>query len=135
MALRPKVFLDSNVVLYLLSADVRKADIAENLLVQRPTVSVQVLSEAVNVCHKKLKMPWIEIHALIDAVKRHCLVEPLVLQVHQAAVAVAQRYQVSFYDAQIIASALHSDCDVLMSEDLHDGLHVQQLRVQNPFSG
>jgi predicted nucleic acid-binding protein len=34
------VFLDSNVILYLLSADAAKADTAETLLMHQPTISV-----------------------------------------------------------------------------------------------
>jgi predicted nucleic acid-binding protein len=51
-----RVFFDTNVVLYLLSADERKADIAEALLGggQR-----QVLNEAASVCRRKLKLPWL----------------------------------------------------------------------------
>jgi predicted nucleic acid-binding protein len=51
-----KPFLDTNVILYLLSEDTTKADRAEALLAQGGTVSVQVLNEAANVMTRKLKM-------------------------------------------------------------------------------
>jgi predicted nucleic acid-binding protein len=51
-----KPFLDTNVILYLLSEDMTKADRAEALLAQGGTVSVQVLNEAANVMTRKLKM-------------------------------------------------------------------------------
>jgi predicted nucleic acid-binding protein len=134
-----RVFLDSNVVLYLLSADTRKADIAESLLTEKPTISVQVLSEATNVCLRKLKMPWNEIRTFIDALRSHCQVEPITPGIHQTAMTVAQRHQLSFFDAQIVAAALHADCDTLMTEDLHGGLQIRQLLirqllVKNPFA-
>ena len=47
-----RVFFDTNVVLYLLSADERKADIAEALLAKGGVVSVQVLNEAASVCRR-----------------------------------------------------------------------------------
>jgi predicted nucleic acid-binding protein len=50
------VFLDSNVILYLLSADAVKADAAEKLIAQQPTISVQVLNEVTSVCQRKLKL-------------------------------------------------------------------------------
>jgi predicted nucleic acid-binding protein len=46
------VFLDSNVILCLLSADAAKADTAETLLMHQPTISVQVLNEVTSVCHQ-----------------------------------------------------------------------------------
>ena len=48
--------------------------------------------------------------------------------------ALAERYGLSVYDAMIAASALHAECDTLWSEDMHDGLVIEdQLRIVNPF--
>ena len=55
-----KPFIDSNVVLYLLSADATKADRAQTLLEAGAVISVQVLNEVTSVCLRKLKMPWPE---------------------------------------------------------------------------
>ena len=65
-------FLDSKVLLYVLSADDAKGDIAETLLTQAPTISVQVLNDITSVCARKLKMPWPEIAELLQAVKAAC---------------------------------------------------------------
>ena len=54
-------FFDTNVVLYLLSADTAKADRAEELLALGGTISVQVLNEFVAVASRKLRMPLSEI--------------------------------------------------------------------------
>ena len=51
------VFFDTNVLLYLLSADTEKADIAEQLLAQGGSTSVQALNEFTNVSLRKLRMP------------------------------------------------------------------------------
>jgi predicted nucleic acid-binding protein len=59
------VFFDTNVLLYLLSADERKADIAEATLAKGGIISVQVLNEATSVCVRKLKMPWPEVHEFL----------------------------------------------------------------------
>ena len=57
---RREDFFDTNVVLYLLSADTAKADRAEELLARGGTISVQVLNEFVAVASRKLRMSWIE---------------------------------------------------------------------------
>lgn len=128
-------FLDSNVVLYLLSADSKKADTAEALLQTRPVVSVQVLNEVTSVCRRKLEMPWGEIESLLGAVKAYCHVTPLTLESHAMAMQVVQRHRLSFYDAHIVASAVLAGANLLFSEDMHNGLQIQGLRIQNPFTG
>jgi len=129
------IFLDSNIVLYVLSADLRKANTAETLLAQQPTISVQVLNEVTSVCHRKLKMPWPEIQEILTAVKATCTVVPLTVETHAQAVQIAQQHQLSFYDAHILSAALACGAHTLMSEDMHTGLIVQGLEILNPFLG
>ena len=130
-----KPFIDSNVVLYLLSGDVAKADRAQALLEAGGVISVQVLNEVTSVCLRKLKMPWPEVDALLLAVKAACDVLPLTLASHEKAIEIAKRFQLSFYDANIVATALMSDAQVLLSEDMHRGLQIEGLAIQNPFTG
>ena len=128
-----RVFFDTNVLLYLLSADKCKADRAEALLAEGGVVSVQVLNEAASVCRRKLKLPWPEVRELLDAVKACCEVMPLALDTHQRALDLAERYQLSLYDALICAAAQNADAAVLYTEDLQDGLALGGLKVCNPF--
>lgn len=128
-----KPFVDSNVVLYLLSGDASKADRAQTLLAAGAFVSVQVLNEVTSVCLRKLKMPWDEIDALLLAVKAACEVLPLTVESHEKAVEMTKRYQLSFYDANIVACAVISGAPVLLTEDMHAGLLIEGLTLQNPF--
>jgi predicted nucleic acid-binding protein len=128
------VFLDSNVILYLLSADTAKADAAETLLAQQPTISVQVLNEVTSVCQRKLQLAWPETLGLLDAIKANCKVVSLTIATHTKALEVAQQHQLSFYDAHIVAAAIDSGAHTLMSEDMHHGASIQGVRIQNPFT-
>ena len=128
-----KPFIDSNVVLYLLSGDAAKADRAQALLAAGAVISVQVLNEVTAVCLRKLKMPWQEIDALLLAVKAACEVLPLTVESHEKAVGLAKRFQLSFYDAHIVACAVISGAPVLLTEDMHAGMLVDGLVLQNPF--
>jgi predicted nucleic acid-binding protein len=48
---------------------------------------------------------------------------------------IAERYQLSIYDAMIAASALAAGCTTLFSEDMQDGLVInRKLKVKNPFA-
>lgn len=127
-------FLDSNILLYLLHADARRANAAEFLLQSKPHISVQVLNEVTNVCARKLNMPWADIDELVALIKVFCRVVPLTVDVHDKARDVAKRYQLSFYDACIAASALSAKCQILYTEDMHASLCIdQQLTLVNPF--
>lgn len=130
--MRP-IFFDTNVVLYLLSADEQKANTAEALLERGGTVSVQILNEAVSVCRRKLKLAWSEVHELLDTVKACCKVSPMSLMTHDRAVGLAERYQLSFYYALICASAQEVDAEVLYTGDLQDGLVLGRMQIRNPI--
>lgn len=54
---------------------------------------------------------------------------------HQGALDLAERYQLSLYDALICAAAQNADAAVLYTEDLRDGLVLGGLRGRNPFVG
>lgn len=130
----PPCFLDSNVVLYLLSADGSKADRAERLLKTRPLISVQVLNEVTQVCRRKLDMTWEEIARFLELVRAFCGVIPLTEAVHDRARMMAERHQLSFYDACIAAAAAVAGCRTLYSEDMNDGQRLtEDLAVRNPF--
>ena len=102
---RADPFLDTNVLLYLLSGDPAKADRAEELLAGGGTVSAQVLNEFVAVARRKLAMPWPEVREVLATVRAVCAVEPVSEATHELGVAVAERYGFSIYDGLIVAAA------------------------------
>jgi predicted nucleic acid-binding protein len=131
-----KVFLDSNVALYLLSGDVVKADRAEALMAQGGVISVQVLNEIANVTRRKLAMSWRETNDVLDAVRAVCTTEALTVETHDTGRRISEQYGLSVYDSMIAAAALLAKCNVLYSEDMHDGLVIDaRLRIVNPFAG
>lgn len=126
-------FADTNLVLYLLD-DGPKADRAEEILVQGPRISVQVLNETLVNCRRMAGLNWDDTDAFLAAITSICPVEDVTLQTHQVGRALAEKYQLSVYDAMIVAAALIAGCTTLWSEDMHDGLLVEdQLCVSNPF--
>ena len=127
-------FLDTNVLLYLLSADSAKADRAESLLADGGTISVQVLNEFASVALRKLDMPVAELREVLEPVRSVCRVKPVTEDTHDRALALVERYGFSLYDAMLIAAALSAGCTRLYSEDLQHGQLInRQLRIVNPF--
>ena len=129
-----KAFIDSNVILYLLSKDAKKADAAEAVLRAGGLISVQVLNEIANVALRKIGMSRGETNQFLALIRSLCAVESLTVEIHDRGRDVAERYGLSVYDAMIVAAALLAGCTVLYSEDMQHGLVVdKQLRVANPF--
>ena len=127
-------FADTNVVLYLLD-DGPKAERAEEILGQGPRISVQVLNEAMVNCRRKAGLSWEDTGAFLEGIKSLCSVEGLTVQTHQVGRALAEKYQLSVYDAMIVSAALIAGSTTLWTEDMHDGLLVEdRLRVVNPFA-
>lgn len=127
-------FLDTNVLLYLLSANAAKADRAEELAAAENVVSVQVLNEFVAVARRKLEMTWADIAETVSVLQETCSVEPLTLEVHNEARRLAEAHQLAWHDALIVSSALAAGCSTLYSEDMHDGMRVgKSLTIRNPF--
>jgi len=130
-----RAFADSNVLLYLSSGDSTKAMRSREVLAGGPVISVQVLNELTNVLRRKVGLSWQEIDDFLCLVRGLCSVEALTPQCHDLGRYIAERYQLSVYDAMIVASALQAGCDTLFSEDMQAGLRIEQaLTIVNPFA-
>ena len=110
-----------------------KADRAESLLQSGGLISVQVLNEVASVCLRKLKMTWEDIDAVLETLKSTCEVLPVTLASHEKAVELAKRFQISLYDANIVATAILCGADTLFSEVMQNGMSMESVIVVNPF--
>lgn len=115
-------FIDTNVLLYLLSADQAKAARAEEVVHGGGTISVQVLNEMANVMRRKLSMPWSEVDEVLTLIRSMCPPGPLTVEIHDRGRLIAEHYGLSVYDGMIAAAALVSQCDILYTEDMQHGL-------------
>jgi predicted nucleic acid-binding protein len=130
----PGSFLDSNVILYLVSGEEAKADRAEELVAKGGTISVQVLNEIANVSRRRMGMSWTEARNFLSMVRALLRVAPVTIEVHEAGLDLAERYRLSVYGAMIASVALQENCDTLFSENLQNGLYINgRLRIVNPF--
>lgn len=127
-------FLDTNILLYAFTEE-EQAEKAQSLLAQPFAISAQALNEFANVGRKKLSMPWEDIREAIEAIVAvSAAIVPMNEKITLTALQLAQRYQLAFYDATMVAAAIEAGCERFYSEDLHDGLVVEkQLMIVNPF--
>jgi predicted nucleic acid-binding protein len=127
-------FFDTNVLIYLLSDDIAKADRAEALVRAGGAISVQVLNEAANVMRRKLRMSWHETREFLSLVRGLLDVAPVTLEAHELGLEFAERYGLSIYDSMIAAAATLAGSARLWSQDMQHGMRIgERLRVENPF--
>ena len=132
-----KPFFDTNVLIYALSQDDPRTEVARIILTMGGIISVQVLNELTAVLRRKLKMNWKEVLEALDAVRILCpTVVSLTAETHEKALVIAERYGYQIYDSQIIASGLAAKTKTLYSEDMNDGQVIEDvLTIRNPFNG
>lgn len=127
-------FVDTNIVLYAYSSG-PKAERAGRLLAGA-MISVQVLNEFANVAFRKLKYGASQLEQQIASIRGQVDAIAVIDEpTHDLARQLAFRYQLGFYDSALLASALLADCDVFYSEDLQDGMVIEDsLTIRNPFA-
>lgn len=132
----PGSFFDTNVLLYLAANERAKADRTERLVADGGVISIQVLNEIANVARRKMRLTWAETHVFLATIRDLLHVEPLTVETHDTGLVLAERFNLSIYDAMIAAVALNAGCDTLWSEDMQDGALLDgRLRIVNPFRG
>jgi predicted nucleic acid-binding protein len=130
-----RAFIDSNIVVYAYSTtDFMKQQKAYHaMLINESVVSTQVLSEFCNVCVKKLHLPVPVIQHDVSDILATCEFFRTNEKTIQRALTIQGRYGFSYYDSQVVASALESECDYLFTEDLSDGQIIEGMTVTNIF--
>jgi len=135
-----KTFVDTNVLVYAHDVDAgRKREVASSLLRQLWTdregvLSTQVLQEFYVNVTRKIPTPVTRRNArdLLQAYAAWPVVVIDGLDI-QAATEIEDRYRLAFWDALIVRAAIKTNAEVLLSEDLHPGARIRDLRVENPF--
>jgi predicted nucleic acid-binding protein len=128
-----EVFFDTNVLLYLLSADTRKADRSESLLTKGGVVSVQVLNEFASVASKKFKLTWPVLREALSAIRANAIVVPLTIETHDRGLELAAVRGFTLYDSMIVAAAERAGCRILYSENMQDRRAIDRLTIRNPY--
>lgn len=128
-------FFDTNVLLYIPSADIRKAERARALISEGGFISIQVLDEVASVAFRKYRLPWPTIRAFLTTVRRSLDLTRPDISIHELGLDIAERYHTSIYDSMLLAAALQAGCTIFWSEDLHNGQVIEgALTIRNPFA-
>jgi predicted nucleic acid-binding protein len=136
-----KTFIDSNVLIYAHDSqagaknEVAKAALRDLWAQGTGTLSMQVLQEFyVNVTRKiPSPIPKDSARGVVSAYLTWC-VETTPTEI-SVAFRVEDEAHIGFWDALIVASALKSGADRILSEDLNAGQRMIGILIENPFPG
>jgi predicted nucleic acid-binding protein len=132
-----RAFFDTNVLLYMYGDDRVKqpqaADVfSEYLRAGLIVISTQVVQEFYAAGSRKFRIPADRMREMAVELLELPLVLVGASQII-AAILVEQRYQISFWDALILAAAESGGADVVFTEDLNHGQQYGNVTVRNPF--
>ena len=132
-------FIDTNILLYSISqdpAEARKRDIAIALLdADDIALSVQVLQEFYVQATRATRKDALR-HEIATGLIQTWLrfrVQEMTLSVMLGALEIKAAYQLSYWDAAIVAAARALGCRELLSEDMSHGREVEGIVILDPF--
>ena len=133
-------FLDTNILIYAHDRSAGDKQIRARELVRElwqsgeGCLSIQVLQEFYVNVTQKVSRP------LSGEVAAQIIADLSLWPIHRPgpqdildAIRLQSRYQITFWDAMIVASAIQMGCETLWSEDLNPGQVYDQVTVRNPF--
>jgi len=129
-------FIDSNILIYAYSiTEPDKSQMARDTIDKYNSIlSIQVINEFSNNCLKKLKKPHNEIISAIQEIARNFSVTQITIPIIVKALHLQERYQFSYFDCIMLASALEHNCKYIFSEDMQHGQVIEnRLTIMNPF--
>jgi len=134
----PKRFIDTNVLLYAYDLESPQKRAQAKKIVEQgwqslgeAAISVQVLQE-LQVNLEKRKVPKGEVHQLIYDLSIWPVVDNTLL-VFKMALNEQVRWQLSLWDAMILAAARSCGAQELVTEDFSHGQDYEGVRAFNPF--
>ena len=131
--MKDKIFVDSNILIYLFSSDNLKKGIAKGLLKKRPNISIQVCNEISNILMKKYKFSPQEVKTILKEILKNTILSQIDNNTIFGALDIKDRYRFSYYDSLILSSAKDLECHILYSEDMQNDQKIGNLTIINPF--
>lgn len=136
MLMPAKVFLDSNVLIYLYSEDEPAKAVLALQCAQQPNawISTQVLNEVSNVLRRRQRLAYADILKVVIELKNNFQITTVSTATIEQALLLGERYGYSYFDSLMLASALEQGCGLIYSEDMQDGQLVENfIKIINPF--
>ena len=134
--MKDKIFIDTNILLYAYSTEKNKQELAQNIINTNNNIyiSKQFINETINILIKKFKLNIKDIINVVKELEKEFIILDFDIQIQLNALKLKQNYNLQFYDALIVSTALKNSCTILYSEDMQDKLVIEKkLKIINPF--
>ena len=134
-----RIFVDTNVLVYAYDRDAGdKQEVAKSILrdlwgAGSGSLSMQVLQEFYSTVTRKLatSVPKDKARLVVDHFAFWC-VATTPAEIKQAFL-IEDAARIGFWDALIVAAAIRSGAEKILSEDLNPGQTIAGIRIENPF--
>ncbi len=132
-------FVDTNVLVYAHDGSNRRKNLAAVDLVRRlagtrsGALSTQILAEFYSVGLRKLGLSSLEAEAILGDFCDWVVHRPSHTDLLRAC-ELHRRFQVAWWDALVINSAIQLGCETLWTEDLNHGQQFGPVTARNPFA-
>lgn len=130
------VFIDTNILIYAYSStEPEKKEKVLSILENRTVfLSTQVINEFIWVMNKKYNVNMEKLKLIMNNLYDLYEVRNIGRLIIEKAIELSQKHKFAYWDSLILASALHSECSSVYSEDLqHDQIIEDKLKIENPF--
>ena len=135
--MKDKIFIDTNIIIYCYSnSEMEKRIICQKLFetYSELNISKQVINEMTNILFKKFKLSSFDIKNTIEQISNIVFTCDFNFDTQIKAIELKDKYNLQYYDALIIATALENNCNIIFSEDMqHNQIIENKLTIINPF--
>lgn len=137
-SIKGKIFIDTNVLVYLFSTnepDKRKdiKTLLKSFDNKNPVVwSTQIMQEFYVVMTQKYQKDAKSVKNILQEFSHYELVINNPDSIYNA-IDIQIINDLSFWDSMVVSSAQHSNCSILLTEDLNHNQKINGVLIQNPF--
>ncbi|MBA7552562.1 hypothetical protein ES705_45130 [subsurface metagenome] len=131
-----KIMFDTNIWIYYYT-ETEKSLIIEKILIENFSdllITSQILGEFYNVITRKIMKSKKDAQQIISEELTMFPVIKIGKNEVLRAIEVSIKYEFSYWDSLVIASALENGCEILYSEDMqHNQIIEDKLKIKNPY--
>ena len=133
-------FVDTNILLYAVSTipeEAEKGRLAQSVLTDTDIVlSTQVLQEFYTQATRPSRLGALSHLQAVGHIRslQRFHIEEITVDLVLMALEIRQRFNISYWDAAILAAARTANCDIVYSEDFSHTQDYDGIRIQNPFT-
>ena len=135
-----KTFVDTNILVYAHDLDAGKKHEVARLIItelwesKSGVISTQVLQEFYVTLTRKIPSPLkgAQVRRILNNYMTWDVAVNDGTTILQAS-EIEETYNISFWDAMIVSAAFMKNAEILLTEDLNEGQHLEGMTIVNPF--